>query len=212
MKIAVMETGPLSVNTYIVHREDSNSCIIVDPAEGKRVKDYIDEQGLTCTHILLTHGHFDHLMGVAYLQRETGAKVLIHELDETALGSDKDSLAAFVGTTTEKCKPDVLLHDGDIINPAGIEIRVLHTPGHSMGSVCYIIESERIIFSGDTLFRLSVGRTDLYRSDKNDLAFSILYKLYPLHGNYTVLPGHGERTDLEFERVNNPVTNHMDYE
>ncbi|MBQ9950030.1 MAG: MBL fold metallo-hydrolase [Clostridia bacterium] len=212
LKIAVLETGPLSVNTYVLHSEPSSECVVIDPADGVLVEDYLNKEGLNCKYILLTHGHFDHLLGVEHLKRVMGAKVLIHDADKDALTSDKINLAAFVGTTTRKCEADRLLSDGENLNLCGIDICVMHTPGHSSGSVCYIIESEKVIFSGDTLFRLSVGRTDLYRSNREDLSFSILYKLYALHGNYTVLPGHGERTELEFERRNNPVTNHMDYE
>lgn len=207
-----MQTGPLDVNTYIVHEKSSKECIVIDPGDGERVKKYIDSVNLKCTHILLTHGHFDHMMGVAYLKKETGAQVLIHEADAAALTSDKYNLSAFTGMTTEKCEPDGTLTDGDVVKAAGVEITTMHTPGHSKGSVCYIIESDKVVFSGDTLFYLSVGRTDLFNSDEKDLVYSILYKLYTLSGEYTVLPGHGEATELQFEKENNPVTNHMDYE
>ena len=212
IKINTLITGPLGVNTYIVHDDSSNKSIIIDPAEGLRIKNYLDDNNLVCTHILLTHGHFDHILGVAYLKRETGAKVLIHEADASALSSDKVSLAAFTGSSIEKCEADTLLHDGDELNLSGIDIRVMHTPGHSKGSVCYIVESSRVIFSGDTLFRLSVGRSDLYRSNEADLQFSLLYKLYALKGDYEVFPGHERRTELEFERQHNPYTKHLIYE
>ncbi len=214
IKIDVLQTGPLSVNTYIAQNTDTKECIVVDPAAAKPVLGFLNEYGLKCTHILLTHGHFDHIMGVAELKKKTGAKVYIHEADAEALKSDKVNLSVFLGMeeAVEKCEADTELKDGDKINALGIEISVMHTPGHSRGSVCYVMESERTIFSGDTLFHLSVGRADLYLSDKNELARSILYKLYMLHGNYRVLPGHEEETELEYEKLNNPVTNNMVYD
>lgn len=212
LTIHPLHTGPLGTNTYIVYDDATRECFIVDPAEYESVRTYIDEQRLKPSHILLTHGHFDHILGVCDLKEKYGMKVCIHSDDAQALSSDKYSLAAFVGTTVKKCAPDVILRDNDVIHAAGREIRVMHTPGHSKGSVCYIIESERVIFSGDTLFCMSVGRTDLYGSSEQELRFSILYKLYALSGDYRVYPGHEEDTSLDFERTHNPVTLSYDYD
>lgn len=212
MKITVAQTGPLGTNTYIVANETTNECFIIDPAECERVAGIVEANNLSCCGILLTHGHFDHLMGVCGLKKRFNTQVYVHKNDARALQSDKYSLAAFVNTSVEKTEPDYTLDDNDVLNLAGFEIKVMHTPGHSPGSVCYIVESERVIFSGDTLFRLSVGRTDLLGSSGEELAFSLLYKLYMLHGDYKVFPGHGENTTLEFEKANNPVTRTMNYE
>lgn len=212
IKVAVIETGPLNVNTYVVKQEQTNDCIVIDPADGESVKNYMDANGLTCKAILLTHGHFDHILGVAYLKKTTSAKVYIHEQDANALLDDKINLGAFSGITVEKCAADICLADKNIIREADMEIKVMHTPGHSMGSVCYIIEEDNVIFSGDTLFYLSVGRADLLYSNKMDLSHSILYKLFALQGKYTVLPGHARATELEFEKENNPFIKLMDYE
>ena len=212
LKVISMVTGPLGTNTYIFHDDSSADCVIIDPASYERVDAYLKDAKLKPTHILLTHGHFDHILAVAALQREYGTNVCIHEAEAEALSSDKINLAAFVGTSVEKCTADSVLHDGDMLNLADVEVRVMHTPGHSLGSVCYILESEKVIFSGDTLFYMSVGRTDLYRSSQQDLEYSILYKLYRLHGDYQVLPGHGEPTSLEYERTHNPVTGSFNYD
>ena len=212
-KILTFVTGPLGTNTYIVYSDDKKSCFIIDPCNAKKMSDVLKENGLKPSHILLTHGHFDHILAVAQLQKEYGAKVCIHADDANALANDIDNLSAYLSFKVEKCKADILLKDGDIISIGDMEIKVMHTPGHSPGSVCFIFESERVIFSGDTLFHLSVGRTDFEHSSKKDLKASILYKLYMLKGDYTVLPGHEEQTTLDYERQNNPFTNGtFDYE
>lgn len=209
MNIICTPTGPLGTNTYIIYDEEGTEaspapCAVVDPASSKKVLDKIKELRLHCTDILLTHGHFDHIMGVAEIAEKEGARVLIHELDANALTGGRGSLAYMGGVLVKKCKVDVLLHDEDVITAAGFPFRVIHTPGHTPGGVCFVSEEEKVIFSGDTLFRLSVGRTDLPGGDSEQLFESLTYRLVPLHGDYRVLPGHEEETTLEFEREHNP--------
>ena len=209
MEIKALITGPIDVNTYILSGAEQNLCIVIDPGAAAPVLDYLNKNSLECTHILLTHGHFDHLMGVAELKRETGATVCIHELEAGALEDDKLNLGMFSGISCEHCTADKRLRDGDVLSAAGFSVRVLHTPGHSPGSVCYIFENERTIFTGDLVFRLSVGRTDLIGSDEADLCHSIINRLYMLRGDYRLLPGHMRESTLEFERQHNPYTKNM---
>ncbi len=209
MNIITIPTGPLGTNTYIVSSGDPQEgkllpCVVIDPASSRKVLDALEKNGLALDTILLTHGHFDHTLGVAALKKNTGAKVMIHEADAAALTGGEGSLAYMGGMFVEKCEPDRLLHDEDTVSAAGIEFRVIHTPGHTPGGVCYVVESERTIFSGDTLFRLSVGRTDLPGGSDGTLYDSLVYRLMALHGDYRVLPGHMEETTLEFERRHNP--------
>lgn len=209
MNIKTLITGPIDVNTYILSGACNNDCIVIDPGAKAPVLDYLNKNSLNCTHILLTHGHFDHIMGVAGLKQQTGAKVMIHMAEAGALENDKLNLGAFSGIAIEHCEVDTKLTDGMEFDAAGIHIRVMHTPGHSPGSVCYILEDERLIFTGDLIFRLSVGRTDLLGSNEPDLCHSILNKLYVLQGNYRLLPGHMRESTLDFERLHNPYTKNM---
>lgn len=201
-------TGPLDVNTYIVHEKDRNDCAVIDPADAEKVMRFLSDRQLRCTHILLTHGHFDHTMGVSELKRSHEAKVLIHPDDAAALYDDKISLASAMGLTLEPCRTDLFADHDSKFEAAELEFSVIHTPGHSKGSVCYALGSERILFSGDTLFRLSAGRSDLPGADPQTLYHSIVERIFKLEGDYTVYPGHMEQTTLEFERKRNPFIRH----
>lgn len=204
MIIDKIETGMLAVNTYIAHLEGRNDCVVIDPGNSHKVEKLLAEKGLSCTHILLTHGHFDHTMGVADLKENQNVLVYIHKEGVRALENGEDTLAILGGAFVKPCKVDKALSDGDEFTAAGIDFKVLHTPGHTKDGVCYIVESEKVIFSGDTLFRLSVGRTDFAGGDKDALYDSLNNKLFRIQGDYRVLPGHNRETRLEFERENNP--------
>ena len=147
--------------------------------------------------------HFDHIMGVAKLRESTGARVYINRLDSAAMNDNGASLATMIGVRVDPSEIDVFVEGNMDFTEAGIDFHVIHTPGHTPGGVCYVIEKERVIFSGDTLFRLSCGRTDLPGGDTAALMDSITYKLFTLHGDYRVLPGHERETTLDYERMNN---------
>lgn len=201
--------GEIATNTYVL--ESDGVCAVVDPAlielevESKELMDFL--KGKNVKYILLTHGHFDHISGVNSIVRETGAKVCIHSLDNEMLcDGNKSFYSAQFDSAQPEIKADILLNDNDEITLGDSVIRVMHTPGHTNGSVCYILQNKRIIFSGDTLFRLSAGRTDLAGIDpiiagRNEL--QSLQKIAGLPGDYKVYPGHDEETTLQFERENN---------
>ncbi|HWQ58151.1 MAG TPA: MBL fold metallo-hydrolase [Clostridia bacterium] len=207
MELVTLITGPIEVNTYILYGKNAGECLIVDPSDTAMVEAECRKLAVRPTHILLTHGHFDHILSVADLQKTYGAKVCIHEADSAALTGGRMSLSAMMGMGVKRCAPDILLKGGETLSCAGFSVKVLHTPGHSKGSVCYAIEEEKLVFSGDTLFRLSVGRTDLPGGDANELYSSIAYCLFRLEGEYDVYPGHMEKTSLEYERQRNPFVN-----
>lgn len=204
IQVETMCLGPVGVNTYVALRESRQDCLVFDPAEAGPVVDYLNAKGLSCAGILLTHGHFDHILGLKELRDRTGAPVYVHPLDADMLEDDKLNLAGLCGVSVPPCKPDMLVADWDTVAAAGMSLRVLHTPGHSPGSVCYVEEAERLLFSGDTLFRLSVGRSDFLGSREADLYRSLMEKLVPLPGDYRVFPGHRRETTLQFEREHNP--------
>lgn len=206
VKITNIVSGYLGTNTYFIYREGETDCIVIDPANAESALKKCRELGVECKYILLTHGHFDHVLGVSKLKDSTGAAIYIHEADAAALYDTKVSLGAMVGASHEPCTADFIVNDGDVLKLGSITLQVISTPGHTKGGVCYLFEEERTIFSGDTLFRLSVGRDDLPGGDGDELLNSIVYKLYSLNGDYRVLPGHLRETTLDFERKHNPST------
>lgn len=202
MNIHTLQLGELRANCYIAETAP-NQCIAVDIGGNPRLLlEFLTMKKLTLNKILLTHGHFDHMNGVEEVARKTGAEVFIHESDVPMLSNAGLSLADSIS-----CMPFVpvtkytTVHDGDIISDGDCDFKVLHTAGHSMGSVCYICDD--VIFSGDTLFCCSIGRTD-FTGSSPELMVKSLEKLCSLDGNYTILSGHGDKTDLEYEKKSNP--------
>ncbi len=205
MKILTLDLGhEMFANCYMLIDEKSGEAAIVDPAwYVEKFNDILAENNASLKYILLTHGHFDHIFGVNGLKEATGAKVAIHFKDAEHLTDPKKSLAE--GNMPEPQQPvtaDILLKEGDIITLGEEEIKVMSTPGHTMGSVCYIIESEKTIISGDTLFCMTAGRTD-FPDGSDELMIASLKRLIALGGNYRVLPGHNRETTLESERTRN---------
>ena len=168
VKITNIVSGYLGTNTYFIYREGETDCIVIDPANAESALKKCRELGVECKYILLTHGHFDHVLGVSKLKDSTGAAIYIHEADAAALYDTKVSLGAMVGASHEPCTADFIVNDGDVLKLGSITLQVIATPGHTKGGVCYLFEEERTIFSGDTLFRLSVGRDDLPGGDGDE--------------------------------------------
>lgn len=204
MKVVQIATGEMAANAFIVYKDDSKKAFVVDPgADFEKIKDQLDNLGISeVTHILLTHGHFDHIGAAAQLRAETGAKVCIHARDLSMLKSQEDNLSVLAGYSVPECEADIVLKGGETMTVADMKVEVLHTPGHSGGSVCYITGDA--MFSGDTLFYMYCGRTDFPGSDSDEYAHSLSAVLGKLNKDYTVYTGHGIKTTLFAEFSNNP--------
>ncbi len=204
MKVVQIPVGDMGSNVFIVFRNGEKSAFLVDAGDDfEKIRAHLDHYGIEqVTHIFLTHGHFDHIGALARLKRETGAKVVVHSRDASMLQSDADNLGTFAGVSVEKCVPDIVLTGGETLKAAGIDVSVLHTPGHSGGSVCYIADGA--LFTGDTLFYMYCGRTDFPGSDSDEYRCSLHEVLGKLKQDYTVYAGHGIKTTLFAEFKNNP--------
>ena len=194
--------GPVSANTYIVTDDATGETAVIDA--GACTDELLDKlKDKNVRYILLTHGHYDHILGVPALKAHTGAEVLIHKADADCFWDTEKSLASFDRSFSQTpMKADRLLSDGDEIHLGDTVLSVLHTPGHTKGGVCYIDYQDRLIFSGDTLFCLTAGRTDFPGGSFEELMASLI-TLRNLPGDYIVYPGHNRTTTLEHERVRN---------
>ena len=199
MKIYHVTTGLLGVNTYFLVNEKTKNAILIDGGESyKAIKKTESDLGVKITTLLLTHAHFDHAGNAEQLQKD-GVKVLISEIDAPKL-SNGLNLASDFGRTFNSFIPDQMLKDGQVLNIEDIQIKVIATPGHTDGSLTFMVGNS--LFTGDTLFLESVGRTDFPTGNKTQLINSVK-KLFALEGNYNVYPGHQEFTTLSHERENN---------
>lgn len=204
MNVYSLQTGPIQNNVYIV--EKGGKAVIIDCGmDFEVVQNFLEEKGLTLTAILLTHSHFDHLLTADRFQKG-GAKVYIGSIDGEKVKKG-DILSQAFNLPSKAFTPDFLLNDGDKIELNGLTFEVILTPGHTDGSVCYLVED--CLFSGDTLFMLSIGRTDFPTGSYEDM-ISSLKRLSTLDKNLKVYPGHGEETILGFEIKNNPYMRRYD--
>lgn len=202
MQIISLVTGAMLENAYLVFDEASKQAAVIDPGDDAgKIEEQIDRLGLRLEYILLTHGHADHIGAVDELREKYNAKVAIHALDAEMLLSGEKNLSGFIGTPFAVKAADRLLQDGDAVDVGKIRFHVMHTPGHSKGSVCYLVD--HVMFSGDTLFEGSIGRTDFPGSSMSEMRAS-LARLKALEEDYEVYPGHGGATTLEQEKAMNP--------
>ncbi|MCL1809968.1 MAG: MBL fold metallo-hydrolase [Clostridiales bacterium] len=203
MKITMAPTGPLSVNTYYVLDENSKKSFIVDPGGyDPALAGRIKEDGAALEYVVLTHGHGDHIGGVAaFLAEFPEAKLVASKHELEMLSNIGMNFSNYFGEGIA-LEPDVCVDDGDILEVGGMSLKFIHTPGHSPGGLCVLVED--CLFSGDTLFCRSVGRTDFPGSSFAELAKSIREKLFALPESTKVFPGHMEETQIGYEMRHNP--------
>ena len=193
----------MRANCYIVTVPGTDFALVIDPGEySEKLRVYLQEAGIKkLDYILLTHAHFDHITGVNDLKNEYSGKIVIHKSDEPFLSDGEKSLSYILRKPFHPIKADITVSDSDVLGFGGETVQVIHTPGHTPGSVCYKIGDS--LFSGDTLFRLSAGRTDFPGGSNIDMKES-MYRLKSISENLKVYPGHDASTELNFERSNNP--------
>ena len=203
MKLYSAVVGAYATNCYIIVDEASGEAAAVDcTAYDEAYRAMLQKAGVQkLKYILLTHGHFDHVCGVADLKDACGGEICVSEEDAVCLTDEKHSLNYYTRFGIQRpAPPDRILRDGDVIALGETALRVMATPGHTKGSVCYL--TDNVIFTGDTLFRLSMGRTDMPGGSTRQL-FKSLRAIGELPGNADIFPGHGEKTTLLYEKRNN---------
>lgn len=204
MEVTVLTVGPVYTNCYIIHKEGNKSCLVIDPGEeAEKIADYIRKKDLQLEAILLTHGHFDHITGVSKLVSLVGGKVYAYREEKDVLADPQLNSSVMMGYEVA-LEPEVLVRDGQLLSLADLQFRVIHTPGHTKGSCCYYEENERILFSGDTIFMESVGRTDFPTGNSRELLDSVRNKILSLPDDVQIYPGHGPETNVAYEAANNP--------
>jgi hydroxyacylglutathione hydrolase len=208
MILETFPVGPLHCNCTLLGDDDAAEAIVIDPGdEVSRIYRRITELGLKVKQILVTHAHIDHVGGALKLKHLTGAPILLNENDLPLLKM-MEAQAAWVGVPTpEVAAPDASLEDGMQVGLERYPARVLHTPGHTQGSVCLHFEPLKMVIAGDTLFAGSIGRTDLPGGNPRQIIDSIESRLLVLPDETRVLPGHGPATTIGAERNSNPFLN-----
>lgn len=204
LKINQYVVGQVQTNCYIVINEETKECFVIDPgASAKQLAERIRKDAFIPVAILLTHGHFDHAGAAEELAGEFDIQIYAHEAEEETL-KDPDKNVSWMVNHKETYHADVFVKDGQELRLAGLKIKVFHTPGHTEGGCCYCLPENKVLFSGDTLFAQSVGRTDFPGGSMSQIVRSIQDKLMVLPDDTTVYPGHNDVTTIETERMYNP--------
>lgn len=205
MKIASVVVGVWMVNCWFLVNEDTKEALVFDPGdEAERILDYVNQKGWKVSAILLTHGHSDHIAAVNELRQKTKASVYAYEAEKEMLLDMRLNMSDTMTSGGVTVEPDKLLHDGQDLTLSGIQLKVIHTPGHTPGGCCFYCEEAGCLFAGDTLFQGSVGRSDFPGGSMGALIRSIKEKLFVLPDTTTVYPGHGGETTIAYEKANNP--------
>lgn len=202
MKIKKIGQNRYAVNSYIVFDEKTKKAIVIDPAVNySQIVQFIEENQFELLAILLTHGHIDHIADTILLKEKYPVNIYIHKYDNEMLENPKFSLATEFGYSDLSFSADSLLKDGEVLKLGPFSFDVIHTPGHTKGGICLLIANE--MFTGDTLFNGSMGRTDLYGGNEEHMKSS-LSKLSEYSGDINIHPGHGPSSTIQYEKYHNP--------
>ena len=212
MRLETLVVGAFQVNCYFYWDETSGQGVIIDPGdEETRIFGAVRSAGFTPKAILLTHGHVDHIAAVAPVKEEYDIPLFVGKGEESLLANPSENVSELIGHPITAPKPDHLLADEEIVAVGPVSFKVLATPGHSPGGVCYLDERDGVLFCGDTLFWGSVGRTDFPGCSHEQLIASIHRKILPLPDEVACYPGHGPATTVGGERANNPFLSGGDF-
>ena len=208
MKLYSFTYNLFQEQTYVA-AGDGGRCAVVDPgfcgdAERQDFFEHMESEHLVPEAVLLTHGHFDHIFGVAALQEKFGIPVYMNEADRKILDDPEASLGRLWERLPERSFRITPVRDSDVIESAGLKFEAIATPGHTPGGICWLMRDEKTMFSGDTLFAGAIGRTDLKYGEYDDEIRSIMEKLMPLDGDIRIYPGHGPASSIADERTGNP--------
>jgi len=204
MKLLTIDNNAMGQNIYLYFDEATKEGIVIDAGDSfETIREAISENGVKVKGILLTHGHYDHIACANELRELTGADIYSHELEKKMLENPEHNLSIRFARRLE-VTPDKLFADGDVFSFADMQLRVIHTPGHTPGGVCFYDDQNAVLFTGDTLFRESIGRSDLPSSNHGDLITGVKEKLFALPDSVEAYPGHGESTSVGYEKKHNP--------
>lgn len=205
MNIETLVVGPIETNCYIASDPVSREAVIIDAGDdAEKILAYVEQNRLQVKYLLNTHGHFDHIQANDVIREKTGAKLAIHADDVELLASPEKVNAGMMSVIHGCREPELVLHNGDTIAFGPYQLRVIYTPGHSKGGCCFYEVQEKVCFTGDTLFRGSIGRTDLYGGNYVVLLKSVRERLQVVADDVTIYPGHGPESTMAFERRANP--------
>lgn len=205
MQIETIVVGPIETNCYVASDRASGEAVVIDAGDdADLILDYLRRENLTVKYILNTHGHFDHTQANDALRAATGAPLAIHADDAELLQSPERVSAGMMIDAVGCRAPEILLHNGDTVDFGPYHLHVIYTPGHTRGGCCFYEVDEKVCFTGDTLFRGSIGRTDLYGGDHAALLKSVRDRLKLLGDDTVIYPGHGPSSVMSIERRRNP--------